>query len=182
MKFNVQALASAICSSLGRPLEELQSLEKLAEGGFNRILQATFSDGKEVLARLPFRLEAPIQHSVASEAATLSFLHHHGFPVPKVLGYSPIIDNPVGIEYIILEKLPGRPLGERWFSLENKAVVQVMKQLVDIEQRYLRLPLPASGSLYFRQDLGSDEDFVPVPDLSAPNLDIGVGPIASYAW
>lgn len=99
-----------------------------------------------------------------------------------MLGYSPVINNPVGIEYIILEKLPGRPLGERWFSLENKAVVQVMKQLLDIEQRYLRLPLPASGSLYFQRDLGSDEKFVPLPELSSTDIDIGVGPIASYAW
>lgn len=38
LEFNVQELANAICSSLKRPLEELQSLEKLAEGGFNRIL------------------------------------------------------------------------------------------------------------------------------------------------
>lgn len=99
-----------------------------------------------------------------------------------MLDYSPVINNPVGIEYIILEKLPGRPLGERWFSLENKAVVQVMKQLVDIEQRHLCLPLPAAGSLYFQRDLGSDEKFVPLPELSSTDLDIEIGPIASYAW
>lgn len=122
------------------------------------MLQATFSDGREVLVRLPLRLEAPLRHSVANEAATLTFLQQQGGPVPKILGYSAVTDNPVGIEYILLEKIHGRPLGDAWFSLDNKTVAKVMKQIVDIEQKCMSLSLPASGSLYFKEDSKTTRD------------------------
>ena len=105
MKFSVDELGNTICAAVGRPLAELVSINKFAEGGFNRILQATFTDGQEVLARLPFKIEAPLYRSVASEAATLTFLRRHGLPVPKLYAYSPVANNLVGTEYIILEKI-----------------------------------------------------------------------------
>jgi hypothetical protein len=75
---------------LKRDQSDLRSIDKFAEGGFNRIIKATFKDGLKVLARLPFHIEAPLRHSVASEAATLTFLRAQGLPVPKVHGYSPL--------------------------------------------------------------------------------------------
>jgi hypothetical protein len=182
LNFDPHELANVICGALGRPLRELLTLEKFAEGGFNRILQARFHDGKEILARLPYRLEAPLRRSVASEAATLSFLRQNGIPVPEVLAYSPVTDNPVGIEYIILEKLEGRPLGERWFELTNKEVSKVMKQIVALERRYMSLALPASGSIYHRKDILDTDTFVPISGITEGQDCLGVGPIASYAW
>ncbi|KXS95161.1 hypothetical protein AC579_407 [Pseudocercospora musae] len=117
--FNVQELARTACGVVKKPRNELVAIEKLAEGGFNRMLQVRSSD-EEILVRLPFRLEAPLPCSMASEAATVSFLWQGGLPVPKILGVSVTAVNPVGIEYILLEKLPERPLGEHWFSLDNR--------------------------------------------------------------
>ncbi|EME39385.1 hypothetical protein DOTSEDRAFT_91755 [Dothistroma septosporum NZE10] len=168
--FNVHELANVICGAISRPVEDLSSLEKFAEGGFNRILQATFNDGREILARLPF-----------IPRLLYDILWQQGLPVPKVLEYSADSHNSVGIEYLLLEKLPGRPLGDRWFSLENKVVVKVVKQIVDLEQQYVSLRLPASGSLYHAKDLGEHETSVPLPG-STEDTDIVVGPIASYAW
>lgn len=179
LKFNVHELANVICRTVGKPLGDLEAIERFAEGGFNRILQATFNDKREVLVRLPFRLDAPLRHSVASEAATLSFLRDRGIPVPSVLAYSASSDNPVGIEYIVLEKMQGQPLGDRWFSLENKAVAKIMKQIVDIERDYMALELPACGSLYFASDLTAEQS---VPLGPALGGHFAVGPIASYAW
>ena len=35
-------------------------------------------------------------------------------PVPKVLAYAASSDNPVGAEYIIMEKVEGESLASRW--------------------------------------------------------------------
>jgi len=57
---------------------------------------------------MPWRL------AVASEVATMDFVRAHGIPTPRILGYA-IDENPVGLEYILMEKLPGRPIGDAWF-------------------------------------------------------------------
>ena len=152
------------------------SITKLAEGGFNRVLQITFNDGYEVLARLPYKTTVPKHYTVASEAATLTLLRAHGVPVPKVLAYSPDQTNAVGTEYILLERLEGTPLSDRWFSMDTKSRVKIMRQIVDVERRFMSIHFPASGSLYHRRDLGSSQHVIPVLD------DIVLGPTAQHEW
>lgn len=180
--FNVDALITAICHCTNRPAAEFSSLTKLAEGGFNRVLQATFKDGYNVLARIPFRTLAPAHYAVASEAATLTLLSQHGIPVPKVLGYSSQSTNPVGTEYLLLEKLQGTPLGERWFTLDTKAQVKIMRQVVNLETRFMKICFPASGSLYFEKDLTNSEAKITVSGPPSETDSIVVGPTAEYEW
>ncbi|EFR05253.1 hypothetical protein MGYG_08264 [Nannizzia gypsea CBS 118893] len=157
MPFNRDALATAICQATCRAESELTSITKLAEGGFNRVPQATFKDGYTVLARIPYNSMAPKSLAVASEAATLGLLHARGLPVPKVLGYSANNLNPVGVEYLLLEKIDGSPLGDRWFTIGNKTRVKIMKQIVEVETRP-----------FLPEQTTTDE--------------IVVGPIAQYEW
>ncbi|KAM5441941.1 hypothetical protein MferCBS31731_003204 [Microsporum ferrugineum] len=181
VQFDRDALAAAICHTISRPASDLTSITKLAEGGFNRVIQATFNDGYAVLARIPYHSLVPKHHAVASEAATLGLLHSCGVPVPKVLGYSPDHTNPVGVEYLLLEKIDGEPLGDRWFTIGNKTRVKIMKQIVEAEARFMNIPLPASGSLYYRKDLGPSESSIPLSEQTTPD-EIVVGPIAQYEW
>ncbi|KAK2857310.1 hypothetical protein FQN49_004829 [Arthroderma sp. PD_2] len=180
VQFDIDALAATICRSVSLPVSDLKSITKLAEGGFNRVLQATFHDGYAVLARIPYNSMAPKHHAVASEAATLGLLHSRGLPVPKVLGYSPDNTNPVGVEYLLLEKITGQPLGDRWFTIGNKTRVKIMKQIVEAETRFMSISLPASGSLYYRKDLASETN-IPLTEQTASD-EIVVGPIAQYEW
>lgn len=60
------------------------------------------------------RSTMPWRLAVASEVATMDFVRAHGIPTPRILGYA-IDENPVGLEYILMEKLPGRPIGDAWF-------------------------------------------------------------------
>lgn len=153
----------------------MASITKLAEGGFNRVLQVTFDDGYAVLARLPYKT-VPKYHTVASEAATLALLHAHGLPVPKVLAYSPNQTNAVGTQYILLERLQRTPLSDQWFSMDTKSRVKVMRQIVDLERRFMSIEFPASGSLYHHRDLDGSQHYIPVSD------DIVVGPTAQHEW
>ncbi|RLL95011.1 hypothetical protein CFD26_101573 [Aspergillus turcosus] len=184
VQFNVNALVRALCSATKRPVSDLACLSKLAEGGFNRVLQATFNDGYEVIVRLPYRLTVPKHLATASEAATLDLLRHNGVPVPKVLAYSADESNPVGAEYIMLEKLEGMSLSQQWFSMDNKSRVKIMKQIVKVENKFMTIPFPASGSLFYRKDLGESQLIVPIPGQSnrlEPDQ-VVLGPTVQHEW
>jgi hypothetical protein len=173
-----------VCRSVSRPVGSLASITKLAEGGFNRVLQATFDEGYTVIARLPYNTTVPKSYAVASEAATLDCLHSHGVPVPKVLAYCPDSSNPVGVEYMLLEKIKGTPLSDQWFSMDNKIRVKIMRQIIDIEKRFMAITFPANGSLYYRKDLGISQFAIPLPgqpEVPAAN-NIVVGPTAQHEW
>lgn len=148
------------------------------------MLQATFNDGYEVVVRLPYSITVPKHLATASEAATLDLLRHNGVPVPKVLAYSADESNPVGAEYIILEKLDGIPLSEQWFSMDNKSRAKIMKQIVEVEKKFMMIPFPASGSLFYRKDLGESQLIVPIPGQSnRPEPDqVVLGPTVQHGW
>lgn len=176
-EFNIDALKSAAAQSLQRCDTDIKSVTKLAEGGFNRVLQVTMLDDTQVLARLPYPSTEPKQLAVASEVATLALLRAHGLPVPRVYAYSTDAKSPVGSEYMIMEKLPGRPLGDRWFELSDRERLKVLLQLVQLEAKLHAIELPASGSIYYASDLLSDS-----PRIVIPNSDFCIGPNAALKW
>ncbi|PLN78446.1 phosphotransferase family protein [Aspergillus taichungensis] len=176
-EFDVDALRSAAAQSIRRRDSDVKSLIKLAEGGFNRVLQVTMVDGSQVLARLPYPSTEPKRLAVASEVATLALLRAHGLPVPRVHVYSTDATNPVGSEYIIMEKLPGRPLGAAWFNLSEQQRLKVLLQLVQIEAKLQTIEFPASGSIYYARDLPADE-----PRIAISDSDFCIGPSTALEW
>lgn len=48
--------------------------------------------------------------------------------------------------------------------MDNKERVKVMRQIVDIEKRFMGLSFPACGSLYFQRDLEESEPFIFISD------------------
>lgn len=144
------------------------------------MLEAKFHDGYSILARLPYRIASPAYYAIASEVATLALLRAHGIPVPKVVGYSPDRGNRVGVEYMLMEKLKGTPLSDQWFTMDTKTRVKAMRQIVDLEARYMSITLPANGSLYYERDLVNSEPYVSVScDLAD---EVVVGPSARLEW
>lgn len=179
LKFDIGALKRAIAVACGGTSSDIATFSKLSEGGFNRVFQATFSDGKCVIARLPYPSTAPEHYTVASEVATLDYLRLHGIRTPKVYASCSIRTNPVGSEYIIMEKLDGTPLGDMWYSMTPKEQHKVMKQIVEWETRFMSLNFPAYGSLYYSTDLSSEKR---VPLSGQEDVEFCVGPIAHYSW
>jgi aminoglycoside phosphotransferase (APT) family kinase protein len=138
---------------VGRSSDDVQSINKLAEGGFNRTLELTMKDGFQLLARLPCPSTQPKRLAIASEVATMTLVRSHGIPVPVTYGYSININNPVGAEYILMEKAKGKSLGDVWFTLSQKDRIKVLSGIVDHEAKLLSLSFPAFGSLYLEKDL-----------------------------
>lgn len=184
LPFSIPALKQVIADSLNYPSSDITSFTKLAEGGFNRIFQACFKDGRKAVARLPYPSTVPKQYAVANEVATLDFLRRKGFPVPRVYvsSSSSTGSNPVGAEYIVMEKMEGIPLGDIWYSMTTKERYKVMKQIVELEKRLFELDLPASGSLYYRDELKPGEQVVAIPKQVDEERAFCIGPMAHYSW
>jgi hypothetical protein len=168
----------AAANSVNKPESDVKSIRKLAEGGFNRIFEIAMRDGTSVLARMPYPSTLPRRLAVASEVATMDFVRAHGIPTPRICAYA-IDENPVGSEYILMEKLPGRPIGEAWFDLSEQERLQVLHDIVKLELKMFNIQLPASGSIYHARDLKPD-----TPKVSMREVDgqFCMGPYTGLRW
>jgi hypothetical protein len=178
LTFNVNELIKAAANSVNKPESDVKSIQKLAEGGFNRIFEIAMRDETSVLARMPYPSTLPRRLAVASEVATMDFVRAHGLPTPQILGYA-IDENPVGSEYILMEKLPGRPIGDAWFDLSEPQRLQVLHDIVKLESKLFSIRLPASGSIYYAHDLELDTPKVGIPEV---NGQFCVGPYTGLRW
>ncbi|KAJ2912896.1 hypothetical protein MD484_g7518, partial [Candolleomyces efflorescens] len=152
-EFNDHELRRLAAQSVGRTLQDVDTMEKLDEGGFNRIFLITMHDGFQMIARIPYPVTEPKFYAVASEVATMAFLRAHGLPVPEVYGYSPTSDNAAKTEYIFMEFVKGTKLTDVWMQLKEADLASVVRQLVSLESLIMSIPFPAGGSLYYVDDL-----------------------------
>jgi len=156
----------------------IKSFEKFAEGGHNRIFTITMDDSSTLLARLPYPSTLPRRLAVASEVATLDLLRSHEIPTPRVLAYS-TGEDAVGVEYMLMERLPGKPLSGIWFSLAEEERCKILHQIVAMETKLFAIKLPANGSIYYSRDLPPE---CPRIDLPGCNSGLCMGPYTSTRW
>ncbi|KAK2757898.1 hypothetical protein FQN54_004304 [Arachnomyces sp. PD_36] len=110
-------------------------------------------DGREFIARVPNPNAGPPHFTIASEAATLEFLRTVlDLPVPKVYSWSTdsTPSNPVGAEYMIMEKIQGKQLTDVWADMSPHQQFGLVKNLVPIEAKLAESRLASYGSIYFR--------------------------------
>lgn len=163
--FNVSELKRLAALAVQQNEVDVIGFEKLAEGGFNRSFLITMRDGYRLVARIPYPATEPKSLLVASEVATLDFLRAHGIQVPKVFGYSAVADNSAGTEYIFMEHVQGKNLGDVWYALSERERGKLVARIVQLESRLFSLQFPASGSLYYCDDLPDcyPRVIVPIP-------------------
>ncbi|KAE8422868.1 kinase-like domain-containing protein [Aspergillus pseudocaelatus] len=107
---------------------------KYREGLHNKAFLLMLNDGSEVVARLPNPNARPPVFTTASEVATMEYVREIlGLPAPRVLRWSSDSSNPVGSEYIIMEKAKGIPLGDTWYQLSTISKHKFIKQVVELE-------------------------------------------------
>ncbi|KAF3480542.1 phosphotransferase family protein [Arthroderma uncinatum] len=168
VKFDVEQLAKISAEVSGPGTRRYVKVEKLADGLYNKALLLTMDDGIQVIGKVPNPNAGMPHFTTASEVATMDFARNIlGTPAPKVLGWSSRTDNPVGVEYVIMEKMPGVQLETLWNKL-------------DVEVKY--------GGLYYKQDLSNatslvytnkdgeqvtDDRFAVGPSTSRQNTDDG---------
>ena len=138
-------------------------------------------DGLEVIARIPYPKTVPKKYAIASEVATMDFVRLHGVPVPRVYDYSITTQNCVGAEYMIMERVGGKLLGEFWNVLTPQGRDRIIEQIVKMEATLFSIDFPASGSIYYKKDL---DNHVETAEILSPNgsPDFCVGPSAAASW
>ncbi|TQB67461.1 hypothetical protein MPDQ_005707 [Monascus purpureus] len=150
-KFNPDALCD-IAATAGGSTSRIISIEKL-EGGFSKALLMTKADGSELIAKVPCRIAGPAFLTTASEAGTLEYIRKYtSIPVPRVFSWSPHNSNPVGAEYILMEKAAGIPLFERWSKMAEIDKLGLIKNLTQLEAQLAAISFPTYGGLYLRAD------------------------------
>ena len=198
-EFDIDEFRRLAAQSVGRTIQDVNTMEKLDEGGFNRIFLITMHDGFQMIARVPYPVTQPKFYAVASEVSMMAFLRAHGLPVPKWYSYSPMADNSAKTEYIFTEFVKGATLTDVWMKLKEAALASVLRQLVELESLIMTIPFPAGGSLYYVDDLAkvpggktgipmtlNDERFCIGPDVRLhmwygrrSQLDVNRGPCTS---
>lgn len=117
----------------------------------NYHVQVRFDDGVTWIARVRrFNATSPPRalrdYIIQSEVATLMFLDKTGVPAPKVYGFElEHPENPVGVGFILMEKLPGVSL--RWSIATQHQREKVMSQLADTFVELHKYPFDLLGSL-----------------------------------
>lgn len=156
VEFDTTVLLQEIEKILGPDHGQASSIVKLAEGGFNRVFLLQMHDGFEAILKIPYHIAGPKHFATASEAATLQYLRSKGVPVPKVYGYSSNADNPVGVEYLLMEKAPGVSLRSRWLGMTKRQRLKLATSFVEIEKQFFNIPFGSIGSIYFKKDIPAE--------------------------
>ena len=164
-------LARIAAASVG--LSTCVKVEKLPEGNFNKAFLMTMQDGLQVVAKVPNPNAGCPHLTTASEVATMSYVWQalHLFydrelirgtqarnnlrlPVPKVHAWnSKAASNAVGAEFIIMDKVSGLELRQRWPNMRSDRKLELIETIVQMEKKFTSTPFPAIGSMYFKKDL-----------------------------
>ncbi|DAA78663.1 TPA_exp: Uncharacterized protein A8136_2448 [Trichophyton benhamiae CBS 112371] len=178
LKFNISELLRIAAGAIGS--ESCTTIVKVSEGQNNKVFYLTMNDGREVVAKLPNPNAGRPRFITASEVATVEFLRKvlH-FPVPKVHAWNSRPDNPVGAEYIIMEKQPGVVLRDVWTTMKGKQKASILQQVVEFERILASTKFTKIGALYYKEDLPTPERNSPLyvdgsgNDVYSPEFEIG---------
>lgn len=90
---------------------------------------------------------------------------HTSVPVCRVLGWSFEPSNPVGSEYILMERACGRQLVDVWGEMNQLQQFRLVQCLVQLQSQLAALEFPAYGNMYFLPSEAQNSDlFVPMND------------------
>ncbi|KAI1502073.1 hypothetical protein F5X99DRAFT_172209 [Biscogniauxia marginata] len=138
-------------------LDDEDPLGRRQMGGMHIHLQLLFEDGTIWLARILRENHTSFNDELSnqillSECATLRWLESLDVPTPQLHGYGLRTDpqNEVGVAYMIIDKLPGRPFNSGTASTEQKS--KVLAQWADILCILGKHPFDKIGSLMFDAD------------------------------
>ena len=98
-----------------------------------------------------------------SEVETMRYiLDNSNIPIPKVLDYDSNPENPVNFRFILMEALPGQPLGIPYHQIPHEYRAQFLDQLADYLLQLRTLSFCSIGCLRYDLESGST-NIVPFP-------------------
>ncbi|OAL73527.1 hypothetical protein A7D00_1554 [Trichophyton violaceum] len=175
VEFSIDKLCSRAAAIFG-PKTKCVRVVKI-EGNSNKAFLLTMDDGNEVIAKIPCPNAGALFLTTASEVATLKFLRSRiSIRVPEVYAWDSDSSNPVGAECIIMEKICGVALAEKWESMNSLQRYEIINQIVKMETEFRSLKLPAYGRLFLRDSLPPEYHRYPLPSDLDPDGLFCIGP------
>ena len=151
-KFSVPALKDVAAKAVSA--SSCQTITKLSEGSSNKVFLLTMDTGKQVVARIPHPQAGSAHYTTASEVATMHYLRKKlNIPVPRVFAYSSDSRNPVGSEYIIMEKVDGVNLSSHWDDFNVETRHNIVRALAEMLSRLFDARFSSLGCLFFKGDV-----------------------------
>lgn len=139
------------------------SIKFFAGGGFNKLYAITSSIAEyDERTECIFRVAMPIDpwYKTESEVATMEYVRRYtSIPVPKIYAYDSSSDNKLGFEWILMEKMAGKPLDDYWdiygyefdrFDMNTK--LQIARSVAEWVHELSKLVFEKIGSLYIDWD------------------------------
>jgi aminoglycoside phosphotransferase (APT) family kinase protein len=122
--------AKEITKVLRRIGKKLKSFERFEYGFINPIYFVTTEDNEEYV----LRLTNPIwrRRKTLNEVTVMNFLRKKTkIPIPKIYDYD-FDKKRIGFEYILMEKVEGRPLDELWWKYNDRQKKKLVHQIAGI--------------------------------------------------
>ncbi|KAJ5474000.1 hypothetical protein N7475_003566 [Penicillium sp. IBT 31633x] len=153
-------LARLAADSVGA--RECVHIEKFPDGMFNKTFLFTMANGTEVVGKVPNPNAGQPHYTTASEVATMDFVRNVlGTPVPRVLAWSSkASENPVGAEYIIMEKVAGVQLSHVWHNMGIEDRFEIVKAISGYQRSWSSTSFTKYGSLYYSCDTDYQKECV----------------------
>jgi len=107
---------------------------------------------------------------------------HTTIPVPKVLAWSANASNPVGAEYIIMEKASGVQLFSKWEKMTELEQFRLIQNLTRLEGQLADINFPANGSLYLHESLEEDDRRIHLGQVLDPFERFCIGRSCDRSW
>ncbi|KAJ5927332.1 hypothetical protein N7516_009105 [Penicillium verrucosum] len=126
----------------------------LVQGGFNKIYDVSIDDEAFIM-----RISLPVDpyYKVTSEVVTMDWVRHiTSLPIPRVIIHQPCRDNPIGFEWMLMTKLPGKPFGEIYQSLSFDVKACLVRELAASSACLFRNQLCGIGNIYGKPSVGEN--------------------------
>ncbi|KAI9873666.1 MAG: Phosphotransferase enzyme [Pleopsidium flavum] len=139
------------------------SVEFFAGGALNKLYTITSTTAQpDQKHQCIFRVTMPVDpwYKTESEVATIEYVRRHtSIPVPEIYAFDSSVDNKLGFEWIMMEKVKGQPLLHYWdththqvdiFDMATK--LQIARTVAEWVHQLSKLTFDRIGSLYIDWD------------------------------
>ncbi|KAI1463847.1 phosphotransferase enzyme family-domain-containing protein [Daldinia caldariorum] len=130
-EWTVEPSVDSIISTLQKAIDPRKQyvVQHHWNGAYSRIYRVSY-DGIQLILKV--YLPVCPRTMTESEVATLRWVDQNTrLPVPKVHYYDSTRNNPIGFEWILMDRIDGTPLFECWRSTTQDAKERIVKQIAE---------------------------------------------------
>jgi len=152
--FRLRVLELAQSIWVGASPEEI-TIERMAGGGFNRIIGLSRTIGSQEEEKTQYVLRIPRFDAAQldREIAVLQFVRRYSkLPVPEVVGFNETSNNVLGDPYMVQKRVPGFDLYSSFPKLDHTSKCRIAQQLGLFFRQMLSLRSQVAGVLVLPPD------------------------------